>query len=57
MKYFFIVLAVIALIILGPIATIWSMNTLFPTLAIGYSIDTWMAVVILGSLFNVRKSK
>ena len=57
MKYFFIVLVVIALIVLGPIATIWSLNTLFPVLEIGYSIDTWAAVVILGSLFSVRKSK
>ena len=51
------VLLVIALIALGPLLTIWSMNVLFPALAIPYSLETWAAVVILGSLFNVRKSK
>jgi hypothetical protein len=57
MKYFFIVLAVISLIAIGPLVTIWSLNTLFPVLAISYSLDTWMAVIILGGLFNVRNSK
>ena len=51
------VLLVIALIALGPLLTIWSMNVLFPALAIPYSLETWAAVVILGGLFNVRKSK
>ena len=57
MKYFLIVLAVISIIAIGPLVTIWSLNTLFPALAISYSIETWMAVVILGGLVNVRKSK
>lgn len=41
---------VIALIILGPLATIWAMNTLFPTLAIPYTVWTWLAVVVLGGV-------
>lgn len=45
----FIALA-IALIILGPFATIWAMNTLFPALAIPYTFWTWLAVVIVGSV-------
>ena len=57
MKYFLIVLAVISLIIVGPLLTIWALNTLFPMLVISYSLETWAAVIILGSLFNVRKSK
>jgi hypothetical protein len=56
MKYFLIALAVISLIAIGPLLTIWSLNTLFPTLEISYSLETWAAVVILGSFF-VRKSK
>ena len=48
---------VIALIALGPLLTIWSMNVLFPALAIPYSLETWAAVIILGGLFNARKSK
>jgi len=39
---------VIGLLILGPLATIWAVNTLFPTLAIPYSFETWVSVVILG---------
>lgn len=48
---------VIALVVLGPLLTIWSMNVLFPALAIPYSLETWAAVIILGGLFNARKSK
>ena len=59
MKYFLIVLAVIALIVIGPLLTIWSMNVLFPALAIPYSLETWAAVIILGGVFksNVSNSK
>ena len=39
---------VIGLLILGPLATIWAVNTLFPMLAIPYSFETWVAVVVLG---------
>ena len=38
---------IVALIVLGPLLTIWSLNTLFPALAIPYSIETWVAVLIL----------
>ena len=39
---------VIGLLILGPVATIWATNTLFPALAIPYTLETWFAVVVLG---------
>ena len=45
---------VIALIILGPLATIWALNTLFPSLAIPFTFWTWLAVVVLGGLFKSR---
>jgi len=41
------ILAVIFLFIVGPLLVIWSINTLFPVLAIPYDIWTWLAVVIL----------
>ena len=41
------VIAVIALIIVGPLIVIWSMNTLFPVLAVPYDIWTWLATVFL----------
>lgn len=49
----FKILAVLALIILvvvfAPFATIWSLNTLFPALAIPFTFDTWAAVILLGA--------
>lgn len=35
------------LIVFGPLAVIWSLNTLFPVLAIPYNFYTWFAVVLL----------
>ena len=49
----FIILIAILAIVFGPFLTIWSLNVLFPVLAIPYSIETWAASVILGS-FLVR---
>ena len=42
----------IALIILGPIVTIWSLNTLFPVLAIPYTFETWVASVIIAGIIR-----
>jgi len=47
-----IVAAVIALIIAGPLLIIWALNTLFPVLAIEYTMYTWLAALILGSVFG-----
>jgi len=52
---------VIACIALGPLATIWSINTLF-TLTIPYTLETWGAVVWLtmvtfGNVVSTIKSK
>ena len=47
-----IVVAVIALIIAGPLLIIWALNTLFPVLAIEYNLYTWLAALILGSVFG-----
>jgi hypothetical protein len=37
----------LATIALGPVAVIWSLNTLFPVLAIPFNIYTWLATAIL----------
>jgi hypothetical protein len=42
-----LILVLIALVIVGPLIIIWSMNTLFPVLAIPYDIWTWLATVFL----------
>ena len=47
----------IALIILGPLFTIWALNTLFPVLAIPYTFETWLATIILGGVFKTTVTK
>ena len=44
------VVVFLLIIVLMPLAAIWSMNTLFPVLAIPTTFDTWMAAVILGGV-------
>ncbi len=57
------VLAVAALVIVllaaGPLLVIWALNTLFPVLAIPYTVWTWLAVLILGVFIspNVKVTK
>lgn len=47
-----LVALIVALVIIGPLLIIWALNTLFPTLAIAYTIWTWLAVLILGSALS-----
>jgi hypothetical protein len=49
-KVLFMLALVVLLIVLGPIATIWSLNTLFPALAIPVTFDTWASALILGGV-------
>ena len=50
MKYLLAMGFVIGLLILAPVATIWSLNTLFPVLNIPITFDTWCAALILGGV-------
>ena len=50
-EYFWLVLIVIVLIV-GPLASIWALNTLFPVLAIPYTIQTWAAMLLVGGAFR-----
>jgi len=54
LKIILIVLVAIVALLAAPLLIIWSLNTLFPALAIAYALDTWAAVVILGSLLSAR---
>jgi len=49
-------LTLVALVIVfGPLLGIWSLNTLFPVLAIPYTWETWAAYfLIFGSLTGLR---
>jgi len=49
MNYLIALFIVLALVILLPLATIWSLNTLFPALDIQYTIETWLAAVFLSN--------
>jgi len=47
-----VLIFVIVVVVFGPLLTIWSLNTLFPVLAIPYSIETWFATVIIAGIFR-----
>jgi hypothetical protein len=53
-KILLIVALVLFLLIIGPFLVIWSANTLFPSLAIPYSLETWCAVVLLGAFLRAN---
>jgi hypothetical protein len=45
----------IIVIVIGPLLGIWSLNTLFPVLAIPYTWETWAAFLLLfGSATGLR---
>ena len=51
---------VVAVIVFGPLLGIWSLNVLFPVLAIPYTLETWAAFFLLfgsatGLRFGTRK--
>ena len=48
-KLIVVITLVVALILAGPLLLIWALNTLFPVLAIPYTVWTWLAALILGA--------
>jgi len=50
-EYLWLVL-VVTVIIAGPLLSIWALNTLFPVLAIPYTLDTWAAMLLVGGAFR-----
>lgn len=56
MRGLLIIVIALIVIILTPLITIWSLNTLFPVLAIPFTIETWIASFCLFS-FIVYKGK
>jgi hypothetical protein len=47
-----IVVLIVAIVVAAPLVVIWSLNTLFPVLAIPYGISTWLATYILAATFG-----
>ena len=54
MSKILIVILVAVLFIAGPLLVIWSLNVLFPVLAIPYTMTTWVAALILGVTVGPR---
>ncbi len=50
------IVIIVALIALGPWLTIWALNTLFPVLAIEFTLSTWAAVIVLGAFLRANVS-
>ena len=56
MKWLFLFLVLLLLAIFGPFITIWALNTLFPVLAIPYTVETYFAVMAIGIFLNANIS-
>jgi hypothetical protein len=41
------IIVILLVLIFAPLLTIWSLNTLFTTLEIPYTMETWLATVII----------
>jgi hypothetical protein len=52
-----LIVIIVALAVIGPFLTIWALNTVFPVLAIPYTMETWAAMILLGGLFKVSFRK
>jgi hypothetical protein len=56
-----VIILILLLVVFAPFLTIWSLNTLFPVLAIPFTFDTWAAIVLLGmwvrGTVDFRKNK
>jgi hypothetical protein len=51
-KILLAIVVIVALLLLGPIAVLWSLNTLFPVLALPYTLETWCAIIVLGAFIS-----
>jgi hypothetical protein len=49
-----VIALIIFLLLIGPFIVIWSANTLFPALAIPYSLETWAATILLGAFLRAN---
>lgn len=47
---------VLFLVFIGPFLSIWALNTLFPTLAIPFTLETWAAMAVIHLLLQSKVS-
>lgn len=48
----FLLSLAVAIVVVFPLLTIWSLNTLFPVLNIPYTIETWLAAYLIPAAFK-----
>ena len=48
---------VVLAVVFGPLLSIWALNALFPLLAIPYTWETWLAVILLKGLVTFQVNK
>jgi len=54
-KFILGITLIVVAVVGGPLAGIWSLNTLFPIVAIPYTWETWLAFLLLfGSATGLR---
>jgi len=56
-KIVLLIALIVVVVVFGPIVTIWSLNTLFPALAIPTNIATWFAALWLGGFLAYKGTK
>lgn len=54
-KALLVIIFALIVIAIGPLVTIWALNTLFPALAIAYTFETWLATLLLQGVIAYRK--
>jgi hypothetical protein len=52
-----LVIIAIGIIVFGPFLIIWALNTLFPVLAIPYTLETWAATILLKGFVSATVKK
>ena len=57
MPVLFFFALVILVIVFGPLAVIWALNTLFPVLVIPFNFWTWLAVILIGGFLRAPAGK
>jgi hypothetical protein len=56
-KIVLVVALIVAIVVFGPLITIWSLNTLFPVLAIPSNLATWFATLWVFGFFAIKGKK
>lgn len=47
---------IVLLVVFGPLAILWALNSLFPVLAIPYTFWNWLAVVVINLTWMYKPS-